>query len=618
MGNVNTQSYQNFPPQSDDLALMPAKVSPSLKRVAQTQVSGIQATATRVSVCWKRVSPHASVDMSNMNKRASITPDGGNKQLLAGVNRTIQQQDADGEALESTHTGPDGQVLADETAVRIPGKKALSVVLEIGFARMHNKAQNLQAEIKELKKDPGNIREVEKKEHQLTVLQAKIQANRSTYANLQKDETVGKRKFFDSNYHREYMSTAIKQLKTTELTGAVYQQMADKTNPGLVHARNITLKVKKDEHGLPNTYGLLRVGVMSDLTNGATNLEELRKIANGDTELKTNVLTNLQTRKASCKKGSPAEASLQMAIDQINNPSASLTKRTERMELMMLQYLSAQAERDVGKLTSLKTADTWSVVDVRLLSPKKDEIDQESGWVHNEANQLQDMKAIFEKFSGKTIVLDGKGPYIDDDGKVHLAINADGKELTLSATVLNISIQGQMENKGLQKDINEQAITALASHEKLNDQDDWKEMQALLNAGQSNGTVAEKAVTALVKAGITVSCGCLSAKDRTGWVVGRTMVKLVADSVPDIRKYLTKQILNSKSMASQILKDVTGWSFMKLDFKTMGSDATLSMKIRHTVGLVSECASHLIGKKLDALREKMAIRFSGLIALIPQ
>ncbi len=594
--SIDRQSYQINNPQ------LPALTG------ANSQDQEAPKVAKQTSGIWKRV--NSSSDLQQRKSTDSLPgsrPPSGDlasleKRLVLGINRTVQLQDSEGEALKVSHNYK-GNTLADETAKRIPGKKALTVVLERSYNNMSEKATALRTEINTLKSDSSNPPLLQKKSAQLEKLEAKLTRTGVFRSNLMQDETVGKRKFFDSNYHREYMSSALKGHDRATLTGQEYQKIANKTNPGLVHARNVELTVK-DEHGVPTeTYGLLRVGVMSDLTNGATNLEELGKIANGDTALQEKALASLEKRQSAYSKGSPTYASFEMAIDQIKNPKVALEARSERMELMMLQYLSAQAERDISKLEKLGDKDTWGVVDVRLLNPKKDEIDKESGWVHNETNELLDMKKIFEQFSGKTIVLDGKGPFIDDEGKVHLGIDAGGKEINLSATLLNISVQGQMENTGLQADINSEAIEALKSNPALADDDDWKGMIELLAAGKSNGTVAEKAVTALVKAGFSVSVGCLSAKDRTGWVVGRAVTKLLANNTPEIRKFLTKKLLGSQSMAAQILKDVTGWRFMKLDYKTMGDDVTTPQKIRHTVGLVAEWAVNAMQKKLGNFKE---------------
>jgi hypothetical protein len=493
---------------------------------------------TRTAQAWARVS------VSGPTRRPStteLTP------ATIGLKRTIQEQDSEGQALRVEHTY-NGKVLGLEVATRIPGEKALRLVLKRTY-------ENTQ--------DP-----------------AKKEALTDAYTRLKSDPILGKRKFFDADYHREAMTEALDK-HVGPLEGKDYAFYANKTNPGLVNARNMTLMMKG------KVYGLLRLGVMSDLRNGAVNLRQLQQIKDGKLNPKDLQAKLLQEQKKYAQ-GSRAHASLQMAIDQLNTPETALKDRQGRMELLMLQYLSAHAERDAGKLGKMKSPAIWDVVDVRLLNPQKNEMDRESGWVHDEANELLDMKEIFKQFEGRTIVLDGKGPYIDEEGKVHLALDNGGQEISLNPKLINISVQGQMENSGLQKELNEEALNELDDHPELKNNPDWKEMRQMLASGQSNGTVAEKALTALVQAGISVSAGCLSGKDRTGWVVGRTMIKLMANTQETIRKYLTGKLIGPNSMASKILKDVTGWHFMKLDYRTMGEDATLGVKIKHTAGLVAE------------------------------
>ncbi len=84
-------------------------------------------------------------------------------------------------------------------------------------------------------------------------------------------------------------------------------------------------------------------------------------------------------------------------------------------------------------------------------------------------------------------------------------------------------------------------------------------------------------------------------------VVGRAMAKLMAGDSDSIRKYLTKELLGAKSMAAEILKDVTGWRFMKLDARTMGEDVTLPMKLRHTLGLAAEWGVNFFKKRAEGL-----------------
>ncbi|MBS0636691.1 MAG: hypothetical protein JSS12_04200 [Verrucomicrobia bacterium] len=556
-------------------------IYPSLKH-ANSAPGRLEGVAQRTSGVWvtRRVSDSAvrrsvSLPSSPVGNRPSSV-----EYRAIGVNRKVQLQDADGQDIKAIHTYK-SETLGMEVAIRVPGHKALSVVLEQAHRQLYRKKQELEG-----------LPPTPERQKELAEVNGKIKANAQQRQNLIDDSTASKRRFFDSNYHRDFMKSA---LAGKTLNGSTYEEIASRTSPGLVNARAIKLLKPDGEQGL------LRLGVMSDLTNGATNLRELKEIKNGNATLQGSAVASLLERMKGYPVGSPAHASLQMAVKQLSEPEKTYEMRKGRMTLQMLQYLAVQAERvDPSKIQG----DTWNVVDVRLLTPSKDEMDVESGWLHNETNELLDMQEIFKEFNGKTVVLDGRGPFVDDDGKVHLPIDGEGKELKLNAALLNISIQGDSSKNEVQQQVNQEAIAQLENHEALQQDDNWKGMLELLKKGESNGTVAEMAVTALVKSGCTVSVGCLSAKDRTGWVVGRTVIKLMADDRPEVRKFLTSKLIGAGSVASQVLKDVTGWRFMKLDYKTMGSDATLSVKARHTIGLVGEWSVNFIKKKLSGFTKE--------------
>ncbi len=551
--------------------------------------------SSKVSSVWQR----GSLDIVRRSRQFETGSRDSTK--LIGLQREIELQDLAGRTIEGEYMNPSGDVLAKETASRIPGQRALSITLEQSFRQLHKQELAYMKELSLLSKDQAKTAEIQAK---LEDIRKKIAANREMYRNLETDDVVDRRKFFDSNYHRAFMKEGLQKLRGMNLDGTLYKILADKVNPGLVNARNIQLTLGKGSE----SYGLLRLGVMSDLRNGTTNLRELKKIVEGGAALKDEAVRKLQQEKARYKPHTPAFASLEMAIKELENPEKALFSRRERMNVLMLQYLTASAQRDLSKLT----ANTWKVIDVRLLDTAKHSIDKGCGWVHDETNELLDMAEIFREFNGKTVVFGTDGPHIDGD-KVYIPLPGlkpgATREVTLSATLLNISIQspsqkGGPKNEGVQAEINRDALHNLQKLQdsSLFDDEEWKTMCALLAKGVSNATVAEQAVCALLRRGdYSVSVGCLSAKDRTGWVVGRALIKLVAGVDKSLRRFLTRQLVSAASVSSQILKDVTGWNFMKLDFRTMGDEASASIKLRHVAGLTAEWAVEGIKKKVKKI-----------------
>ncbi len=506
---------------------------------------------------------------------------------------SVDKQDMQGKLLFAPYTSQSGKPLASETATRIPGQKALSVTLRQSFVQLNKEELACRGMLAECAK--GSLEE-QRLQGKLETITKKLEIICKTQKNLETDAVADKRKFFDSNYHRAFMIQQLKQAKGKPLDGALYKELADKASPGLINARHINLVSEAGE-----THGLLRLGVMSDLRNGTTNLRDLKKIV-ANPALKDIAVRKLQKERDAYKPQTAAYASLQMAIQQLTNAEAALLERSERMNLQMLQYLTAQAERQ------RPAGDSWNVVDIRLLDPGKRQMDKKCGWVHSEANELLDMAEVFKEFNGKRVVLGSDGPHIDGDTifiPLPDAKPGDKQEVTLSATLLNISIQTSSlfrspKNQGLQAEINRQALDNLRKlgNTKLFEDPDWKSMCKSLEKGESTGVVAEEAVTALMRNGnFSVSVGCLSAKDRTGFVVGRSMIKLVAKNDAALRRFLTQQLLSAGSISSQILKDVTGWSHMKLSFSTLGNDVSVAVRLRYMAGLIAETAVDILKKQ---------------------
>ncbi len=85
------------------------------------------------------------------------------------------------------------------------------------------------------------------------------------------------------------------------------------------------------------------------------------------------------------------------------------------------------------------------------------------GFVNNEKNQILDMKAIYGLLEGKEILFDGTGPYLDEDGVIHLPIRLEGRQerVTFKPIFSNISVQGDIGNHGVQREINQKAMEGI-------------------------------------------------------------------------------------------------------------------------------------------------------------
>lgn len=444
-----------------------------------------------------------------------------------------------------------------------------------------------------------------------------------------------------------------------DISGAEYAEMASELASGLVHARIDTLTTRDGEQVSVTRLGVMshHADGQNNLADLSADLEQIGGLEDADAaamylEVRRNefdgTLQELsKDLKSARKAASKAREELpELKAKQEQEPSKPLAKKIKKAEkaieeeraikaniastyasrnvfssveslqeavdarrdclqTQMLQYLGLQADANSTRLSGIQEGGSWDVVDLRLLNPQKDEFDHEqgSGWCHNESNELTDMHQIFKEFDGATITFGDRGPCIVEDpegGPPQIFLPkamAGGQEktITLNATLLNVSIQGQFSNSGMQAEINEEAMAKLEKqHPQLLDNDNWKAAKKRMGKGKSDGTVAENVLAALVESGLSTSVGCLSAKDRTGWVVGRMMTKMMAkeeqnSSVQrDIEKSLTMQLLDKEtSVALKVIDDVTpGATAMKLDPRTMGKAAGVAGMVKHGMDLV--------------------------------
>lgn len=238
-----------------------------------------------------------------------------------------------------------------------------------------------------------------------------------------------------------------------------------------------------------------------------------------------------------------------------------VAERTQLLEQQMIQLLHTQVLSDPDRIEKLLTEGRpLDLVHIGLLNPQKKELDA-SGWMHDEGVEMEDMRAIFQQFNGKTLVFDGTGPTIDGD-QVHLPLKFQGKTTTLPlrAAVFNISPQGYVENTGLQKEANQEALATL------------KESKDGLKALNKEGLFSrlvdpkknEKGYPAAIelfqallqeKGSLFVSLGCLSAKDRTGLVADAAVIRSV---VPEkAQQKAIDQINTPQSAAMQVAQKNT-------------------------------------------------------------
>lgn len=385
--------------------------------------------------------------------------------------------------------------------------------------------------------------------------------------------------------------------------------------------------------------GHFRVGVMTYQANGHTHLNELKQlrqlwVSNKEEGQKAieGKIKELERGKVDLKEGKSVSfsiarknESIDFAVNQLRNlmrdHSDVITERSFYLESQFVHLLVGQAEKNQSQVVDPNNH-AFSLIHLALLNRTTDKADR-SGWHHNEANQMQDMQAIFQSFDGKEIVFDGKGPYVDLDGNVHMPqkvmVDGHAKKMTIDANFMNVSVQGHTKNDGIQASINTQTIDKLLKqaderfynafvkdlpippsyHEgvKL-----LKKVKADLNLGKSSYRVAEDISVALTKMGIPTSVGCMAAKDRTGFVSARTILRHMYDKMTDQRSALhvsdpaelarlqdrfNEGIVTDEGCASRVITDNTGARKLKISAPTLPGIGVVG-RVKQAAGSLKE------------------------------
>lgn len=247
------------------------------------------------------------------------------------------------------------------------------------------------------------------------------------------------------------------------------------------------------------------------------------------------------------------------------------------LEQQMMVYLQDQFASNPEYVKQCLASGKIDVVHVGLLNMAKQKTD-DTGWRHDERVQMEDMSAIFEKFSGKKIVFDNSGPRIDGD-TVYLSPppgveQSPGQEpLTLCAYFFNVSVQGDRTNSGAQLQNNLATVNRMKSnglydksldnfikkHKFFEERSDSSNAKRMRSQETTDYDVAGDLMNCFRNGNsmrAVVTTGCLSAKDRTPIaVLMAQLAALPSDLRPQVDVYGI--INNEKGSAIAIIKDNT-------------------------------------------------------------
>lgn len=251
--------------------------------------------------------------------------------------------------------------------------------------------------------------------------------------------------------------------------------------------------------------------------------------------------------------------------DELNNIIAD---RTKKLKYMALQELYMQFK------TTPASESSTVYSRVSLLNMEK-KAKTEFGCVIHERTQGLDLKALYDELEGAVIHFDAKegaSPYIDREGNIHMPkeCGPNVTQTTLHTVCFNISVQGDTSNKGIQAEINQEAIAKL---KQLNYPKNQIELlQKALGKCKRGGNKAFKAATLAVQLlqskQAYVGVNCFGGKDRTGYLLASVTHDMLKQQCPKASKDQLRQwgweLIDQGSVASEIAKENADHTVLKL------------------------------------------------------
>lgn len=209
-----------------------------------------------------------------------------------------------------------------------------------------------------------------------------------------------------------------------------------------------------------------------------------------------------------------------------------------------------------------------------------------SGLVLSEVNQALDMAAVLEMMDGAEVHFDQKDEeacFIDQmTGNLHLsksfALDVAGSEeirqIRLKTFIFDVSVQGNISNKGVQKQINDVNFDRLRDYVKSLDQPLlFQRFEKVENAMQNEeGFELASSLALFLKEIASLSINCYGGKDRTGYLAALISFEALFDqTAPEERRlgshlkdHIARQLMSDEGILAQIIKASTGRVALKV------------------------------------------------------
>ena len=366
------------------------------------------------------------------------------------------------------------------------------------------------------------------------------EAIRNVIQKMEHDNTFrpSKTNWYDSRYFRYLLNLD---------SSMSYERAVKPYSAGPVNLRLQTVRAcgakAADQN---NEMSWFRIGVITDPTNGYTNLQELKGMRLNK-KLYRQKIDELLHLKTKYEPTTRIWQSLDYALHELDDLHSTIVKRRHILRDQMALLTLSQLIQNKAQIANLATGDKFPFVHIGLLNEESHHI-KISGWVHDEKNEMLDMREIFDEFKGKKIIFEEglNDPYLDAQGCFHFPKETDNcpNWITIEPIFFNISVQGNTKNTPAQAEINQK------SEKQLRDFIPPKQHPMLdkafhkLSKGNSCYDIAFYLACGLCEKKIALSLGCFSTKDRTGVLcefLVRYFVKALIEEMPCLDKNEAKQ-----------------------------------------------------------------------------
>jgi hypothetical protein len=314
-----------------------------------------------------------------------------------------------------------------------------------------------------------------------------------------------------------------------------------------------------------------------------------------------------------------------------------IREREQMLSLQFLQNLSAHLE---NKPASGDTIIMGRTSLVAMVKPERGK----HGVVFSERTMAFDMKAIYDLMDGKTIYFDldtqkGQNGYIDEKGAIHLPkqLHAEApppeKGFVLRTLFANISVQGNIENTGLQKAVNAEALAKLRElsspspeaqtllkqlEGKLEQLEEYASWNLLLKFAQAPDPFAAALdfLNIVETLGGYSSVNCYGGVDRTGYLAE---LKTQDALKKELKRLRNAQGSTSEEKAKEDAEQLKTWGLQQL------SDDSIALKIgyenkghrafklvRFMLGLYAPDSAEGVAKRIQHMARSLFVMLPGM------